>query len=74
MHELLTKAKIPKASKVNSRAAKTENRREVKRCAKGLRGGKCSCCPFITTRPSEVVKEVRFTSRGETFQIKDNLD
>ena len=63
--ELLCRAKLPPAKKVNTRAGDQEARNGLHRCNKGRNRTGCAACPFITSRPAEVVKKIKLFSNKE---------
>ena len=45
-------------------------RNGVTRCNKGLNRNACICCPFITSRPDEVIRKVTLFSTGQEIMIE----
>jgi ribosome modulation factor len=74
LKQLLCRAKLPKKRGVNTRAGDRENTRGVSRCNKGRGRKQCGCCPYLTQRPSQVVKEVKVHSSGEVLKIEDRIN
>ena len=68
--DLLCKAKLPPLRKINTRSSSQKARNGVTRCNKGLDRNTCICCPFITSRPDEVVRTVTLFSTGQEIAIE----
>ena len=72
--ELLCRAKLPPVRKVNTRGSGVETRNQVTRCNKGLNRQGCVCCPFITSRPNEVIKFVTIHNTGQRIPVEEALN
>ena len=49
-------------------------RNGLTRCNKGLNRNGCSACPYITSRPAEVVKKVRLQRTGQEILVEGCLN
>ena len=72
--ELLCRAKLPPVRKVNTRGSGVETRNQVTRCNKGLNRQGCVCCPFITSRPNEVIKFVTIHNTGQRIPVEGRIN
>ena len=72
--ELLCKARLPPIRKINTRSSGEESRNGVTRCNKGLNRRGCVCCPFITSRPEEVIKFVEIHNSGEKIPVEGRIN
>ena len=72
LKEFLTRGKLPPLRHATRHSTQT-TRNGTTRCNKGTGRQGCAICPFITDRPSEVVKEVHFASSGLTEQVEGKL-
>ena len=70
--ELLCRAKLPPAKRVNTRGAGQDARSGLHRCNRGLNRNSCAACPFITNRPAEVIKKIRLHS-GKEITVDSKL-
>ena len=67
--DLLTRAKLP-PSKNATRHLRPKEQNGTSRCSKGTGRSGCIMCPFVTSRPSEVVKEVFIKSSNQTVEVE----
>ena len=72
LKEVLTRAKLPPVRNA-TRHSTQERRSGTTRCSKGTGRPGCPMCPFVTDRPSEVIREVRVPSSGEVEQVQGRL-
>jgi hypothetical protein len=73
IRQLLVRAKLPEKKPVSTRlAARVEG--GVRRCNRGTGRAQCKACSYVTRTPSEIVKEIKITSSGETLSITDKID
>ena len=70
IQELLCRAKLPPIRRMNTRATAENAKNGLTRCNKGLNRPSCVCCPFITSRPNEVVKTVTLFNTGLEIVIE----
>ena len=57
-----------------TRAAAAGARDGLTRCNKGLNRNGCSACPYITSRPAEVIKKVKLQSTGQEILVEGKLN
>ena len=72
--ELLCRARLPPIRPVITRAGAELARHGVSRCNKGLARQGCIACPFITSRPNEVIKNVKLFSTGQVVQVEGRIN
>ena len=72
--ELLCRARLPPDVEVNTRSRAELARSGVSRCNKGLARKGCVACPYITSRPSEVIKTVTLHSTGQVVQVEGKMN
>ena len=46
----------------------------LSRCNKGLGKTDCLCCPFVTSRPNEVIKSVKIFNTGQIIKIDQEIN
>ena len=71
--ELLCRAKLPPVRRIATRAGEQEARSGLSRCNKGLGRNGCSACPFITSRPNQVIRSVRIHNTGQEVQVEGRI-
>ena len=76
MKELLCCAKLPKViTNPRTGAERSQRRGGVTRCSKGkVASNRCTSCSVITSRPEEVIKEVKVYNTGDMLKIEDNMN
>ena len=74
LQNLLCRARLPPVRRMNTRAGAEHNRNGVSRCNKGLARTGCVACPFITSRPNEIIKSVTLHSTGEVVPVEGRLN
>ena len=74
MQNLLCRARLPPVRRMITRAGAEHNRNGVSRCNKGLARTGCEACPFITSRPNEIIKSVTLHSTGEVVPVEGRLN
>ena len=72
--EMLCRARLPPDVKVTTRSRAELARNGVSRCNRGLARQGCMACPYITSRPSEVVKTVTIHSTGQVLEVEGKLN
>ena len=72
--EMLCRARLPPDVKVTTRSRAELARNGVSRCDRGLARQGCMACPYITSRPSEVVKTVTIHSTGQVLEVEGKLN
>ena len=68
--ELLCRARLPPVRKIATRGTAEEARHGLSRCNKGLARRGCVGCPFMTSRPNEVVKYVTIHNTGQKIPVE----
>ena len=58
---------------MSTRTARREGGNGLTRCNKGLNRNECATCPFITLKPSEVIKKVTI-GNGKEIEVKGKLN
>ena len=58
---------------MSTRTARREGENGLTRCNKGLNRNECATCPFITLKPSEVIKKVTI-GNGKEIEVKGKLN
>ena len=74
MKELLCRARLPPVRIVVSRGTTEEARHGLTRCDKGLARRGCVGCPFMTSRPNEVVKFVTIHNTGQKIPVEGRIN
>ena len=75
IRELLCRARLPPVKRrVNTRAGGQEAKNSLTRCNKSLGRNGYTACPFITTRPNEVIKSVRVHSTGQDIPVEGRIN
>ena len=70
--ELLCRAKVPPMRRtIPTRAGGQDG---LTRCNKGLNRNGCSACPYITSRPDQVVKSVVIHNTGQVVPIEGRIN
>ena len=72
--ELLCRARLPPVRNVNTRAGGELARHGVTRCNKGLARQGCAACPYITSKPNQVIRSVKFHSTGQVIQVEGRIN
>ena len=67
--EYIIRAKLPQKSEGMVRRSAQAREEGFRRCQEP----RCTMCPHTTTRPGELKKEVKISSTGESFKIKNAL-
>ena len=59
---------------MNTRATASKAKNGVSRCNKGLNRNGCVCCPFITSKPNEIIKTVKLFNTGQEIVIEGTIN
>ena len=70
--ELLCRAKVPPRRR--GLPTRPGGQDGLTRCNKGLNRNGCSACPYITSRPDQVVKSVNIHNTGQTVPIEGRIN
>ena len=74
LKDMLCRAKLPPRRPVQTRAAEATNNHGLTRCNRGTVRAGCLACPYITTRPGEVVREVTITSTNTVVPVQGRIN
>ena len=74
LKELLCRAKLPPKRNLITRAEGEQHKNGITRCSKGKGQGGCIACSILTSRPKEIVREVRVYNTGEDIPVQGRLN